>query len=105
MAATSRRVRNIAAKGLLQNGKVVDGKGTVAFPALEVYRARILNALSDLAMDVRALREAVEAAGRHFHPAPRARALAAIDGPLPVARGGLRPDTVGGHYASTRTRR
>lgn len=93
-ATTHRRVRNFAVKGLLSDGQAVDARGTLAFPAIELYRARVLCALSDLAMDVRALREVVDAAGRDFdlrsEPALSLRSEAGIQ-----SRGGLRDSIYG----------
>jgi len=46
------QVRNAVRRHLLQGGKLVDKRGTLAFPELEIYRARVFNTLSDWSMDL-----------------------------------------------------
>ncbi len=58
------RIRYLAKRELLRNGRRIDERGTLAFPKLEVYRAAIFCDLAGLAMDVRALAPITDAAVR-----------------------------------------
>lgn len=61
-ATAHSQVRNAVRRGMLKSGRQVDKRGTQAFPAIEIYRARILNALADLSMDISAISEPLQAA-------------------------------------------
>jgi hypothetical protein len=56
------QVRNAVRRGMLKDGKVIDKRGTLAFPPLEIYRARILNTLADLSIDLAKIEEPLESA-------------------------------------------
>lgn len=58
------RLKYIAKRGMLRDGKAVDGRGTLAFPKLEIFRAAVFVELIGLAMDVRALSAVNDAASR-----------------------------------------
>lgn len=45
------RVRNAARLGFLEGGRATDARGTWDYPAYEVHRARILDALLNLSLD------------------------------------------------------
>lgn len=53
--ALHNRLKYIAKRGVLKNGRAIDGRGTLAFGKLELFRAAIFVELIGLAMDVRAL--------------------------------------------------
>lgn len=61
------RFRYMAKRGMLGEGKVIDHRGTLAFPKVEVFRGAIYTELASIAMDLRAFEPIVEAAGRR-HP-------------------------------------
>ena len=56
------QVTNAVRRGLLKDGETIDRRGTVAFPLLEVYRARIIKAFADLSIDMVFVRDALERA-------------------------------------------
>jgi hypothetical protein len=58
------RLKYVAKRGMLRDGKAVDGRGTLAFPKLEIFRAAVFVELIGLAMDVRALTAVNDAADR-----------------------------------------
>lgn len=60
--ALHNRLKYIAKRGVLQNGRAVDGRGTLAFAKLELFRAAVFLELIGLAMDVRALEAVTNAA-------------------------------------------
>ena len=62
--ATLNRFRYMAKRGLLGEGAVIDDRGTLAFPKVEVFRAAIFTELAAIAMDLRAFEPVVEAAER-----------------------------------------
>ncbi len=79
---------NADTRSLLQNGIVTDKRGTVAYPALEVFRAALFYELMAFSMDVRALGAIMTAASEKatlgVKPAPSQMG----DGQL-LAKGGL----------------
>lgn len=60
------RVKYIAKREMLTAARTIDKRGTLAFAPLEVYRAAMLNELVGLAIDVRVLTVALEAATSKF---------------------------------------
>lgn len=69
-ATAHSQVRNAVRRGGLQGGVQVDARGTQAFPALEVYRARLLNALADLSIDISFALPVLAEADRESKPSP-----------------------------------
>ena len=63
------QVRNAVRQGLLQHGEQIDRRGTLAFPQIEIYRARIINALADLSVDMVAIKDVLAEAIRNSTPA------------------------------------
>lgn len=61
------RVRYLAKKGHLQDGRAIDKRGTLDFPASEVYRAAIYCEFLGLTMDIVAASTALQRA-EEFHP-------------------------------------
>jgi len=55
-------VKNCLRRNLLQGGRVIDARGTWAFPPLEIYRARILSTFARFAMDIAAYESDLERA-------------------------------------------
>lgn len=76
---THSQVRNAVRRGLLKDGEVIDQRGTVAFPVVEVYRARVIKAFADLSIDMVFIRDALEASASKstlaFDPADRPERL------------------------------
>ena len=66
-SALQHRVRYLAKKGHLQDGKKVDARGTLEFLKIEVFRAALFCELLAASMDVRSVRDALEQA-QDFHP-------------------------------------
>lgn len=61
------RLKYIAKRGVLKNGRTVDGRGTLAFAKLELFRAAVFVELIGLAMDVRALEAVTDNAAKKFN--------------------------------------
>lgn len=64
--ALHNRLKYIAKRGVLKNGRAVDGRGTLAFAKLEVFRAAVFVELIGLAMDFRALEAVTNNAATKF---------------------------------------
>jgi len=64
------QVRNLVRHGVLRDGVQVDRRGTLAFPILELYRARILTRLADIVPSVADFGDVMYAEVRHGHVLP-----------------------------------
>ena len=62
------QVRTAVRRNLLADGEMVDARGTLSFPAKEIYRARILNALADYSIDLAVVGEVIDRAIREVRP-------------------------------------
>ena len=62
------QVRTAVRRNLLADGEIVDARGTLAFPATEVYRARLLNALADYSIDLAVIGGVIDHAIRDVRP-------------------------------------
>lgn len=62
------QVRTAVRRNLLANGEIVDARGTLSFPAKEIYRARILNALADYSIDLAVVGNVIDRAIREVRP-------------------------------------
>jgi hypothetical protein len=62
------QVRTAVRRNLLADGEIVDARGTLSFPAKEIYRARILNALADYSIDLAVVGEVIDRAIREVRP-------------------------------------
>ncbi len=65
--ALHNRLKYIAKRGVLKNGRSIDGRGTLAFGKLELFRAAVFVELIGLAMDVRALEAVTDSAAKKFN--------------------------------------
>lgn len=65
-AALHNRLKYIAKRGILKPARTVDGRGTLAFAKLEVFRAAVFVELIGLAMDARALEAVTANAAKRF---------------------------------------
>lgn len=65
--ALHNRLKYIAKRGILKPARTVDGRGTLAFAKLELFRAAVFVELIGLAMDVRALEAVTNNAAKKFN--------------------------------------